>query len=353
MNIPEKLLGPEAPLVEAVRRIEASKRRIVVVADSEGKILGTLTDGDVRRCLLAGGTLETPVTKAMNAKPVTALAGSSDAHLMALMRSANVLSIPLVDDAGRFVRLAHLYELGEGESLPESGFAAAVIMAGGEGLRLRSVVQNIPKPMVDIDGIPLLERQVRRLAQAGIPRCYLSVNYLSHVIEDYFGYGVGFDIEIRYLHEKEKMGTGGSLSLIGDLIDGPLLVMNGDILTTSDFGHFCAYHKEQGAAITVAAVEHDVQIPYGVIRADGAKVAAIEEKPSQRFLCNAGIYALSPDVLGLVPKGFYNMTDLIRDCLESSKQVSVFPIHEFWSDIGTPNDLEKARNLFAKMKETA
>jgi len=345
-------LSPEATLVEAVRSIETSKRRIAVVADKEGKLLGTLTDGDVRRCLLAGGTLQTKALKAMNTKPLTALAHSPDSHLMALMRHANVMCIPLIDEQGRYIRLVHLFDLGANEEKKDMGFSAAVIMAGGEGLRLRSVVKNAPKSMVDINGIPLLERQVRRIAQAGIPRCYLSVNYLSHVIENHFGSGNGFGIEIRYLHEKEKMGTGGSLSLLQDRLDGPLLVMNGDILTTSNFSHLCAYHKEQGSLITVAAVEYNVQIPYGVICANGANVLGIEEKPSQRFLCNAGIYALSPEVLSTIPKRFYNMTDLLRDYLSDGKIVSVFPLHEFWSDIGTPSDLEKARSLFSGLKET-
>lgn len=350
MRLMERPLSLGAPLVEAIERIEESRRRLAVVVDESGFLRGTLTDGDIRRCLLAGGTLETPVDKAMNAKPMSALAHSSEAHLMELMRRANVMTIPLVDETGRYVRLVHLFDLGEKKAEKASGFAASVILAGGEGLRLRSVLDGIPKPMVDICGLPLLERQVRRLVQAGISLCYLSVNYLSHVIEEHFGDGKEFGLEIRYLREKDKMGTGGSLSLIEEKPDGPILVMNGDILTTSDFRHLCAYHKEQGSCVTVAAVEHDVQVPYGVIRAAGSTVEALEEKPSQKFLCNAGIYVLSPEALAFVPGQYYDMTDLIKDCLKAKRPVSVFPIHEFWSDVGTPSDLEKARNLFAKEK---
>lgn len=343
----EKPLSSDAPLVEAVRRIEASKRRLAVVTGADGVLLGTLTDGDVRRCLLAGGTLETPVAQAMNDRPMKAFASTGETELMAMMRRANVLAIPLVDEKERYVRLVHLFDLNGEETKEKSRFAVAVIMAGGEGRRLREVVKDIPKPMVEIGGIPLLERQVRRLARAGVPRCYLSVNYLSDVIENHFASGEAFGIEIAYLRENEKMGTGGSLSLMEERPAGPLLVMNGDILTTFDLNCLCRYHDEQKSFVTVAAVEHDIQIPYGVIRADGAAVAALEEKPSQRFLCNAGVYALAPEALDLVPRGFYNMTDLIHDGLKARKTVSVFPIHEFWSDVGTPSDLEKARALFS------
>lgn len=345
----EKPLSPQMPLMEAVRSIEVSRRRIAVVVDQGQRVIGTLTDGDIRRCLLDGKNLSIPVSEAMNKTPRCAIEGCSDNHLLRLMRDGNIMSVPIVDKNGCYSRIAHLMELLPDEDNGDaSGLSFAVIMAGGEGIRLRPLTANIPKPMVDIGGVPLLERQILRLAKTGISRVYISVNYLSHVIEEYFGNGDRFGLEIHYLREDKKLGTGGALSLLPECPEQPIVVMNGDILTTSDFGCLQSFHFDQGAKITVAAVDYHIDIPFGVIRSDGSYVTALEEKPSQHFLCNAGIYIVSPEALQLIPKSqFFNMTDLIEKCLELKLSVAVFPVHEYWSDIGTPADLEKARRVFS------
>jgi hypothetical protein len=198
----EKPLLPDASLMDAVRAIEISRRRMAVVVAEDGRLLGTLTDGDIRRHLLAGGGLEAPVSKAMNPSPLTAEIGSPDGYMKDMMRRGNVLALPLVDQGGKFLRLIHLMDLEQGDTQAcgaPLGFSFAVIMAGGEGTRLRPLTEAIPKPMVEIGGVPLLERQIQRLAKVGIKRAYISVNYLCHIIEDYFGDGHDFGIEIRYL----------------------------------------------------------------------------------------------------------------------------------------------------------
>jgi len=347
----EKPLDSRAPLVDAIRAIEASRRRIAVVVSHDGRLTGTLTDGDVRRCLLAGGSLETPVSEAMNRHPLSAPSGSSDGYLLDIMRHGNILAVPLVNAAGQFEKLVHLSDLAPEEQGNEAAnFAFAVIMAGGEGMRLRPLTENIPKPMVEIGGVPLLERQIQRLAKAGVKLVYLSVNYLSHIIEQHFGDGTRLGLKIHYLREREKLGTGGALSLLPETPQGPIVVMNGDILTTSDFGSLSAFHSSQQAEVTVAAIDFRVSIPFGVIHNDGPYVTGLAEKPSQRFLCNAGIYVVSPQALELVPSGRpFNMTDLIDACLAQRRAVAVFPVHEYWSDIGTPADLDRARSLFTEI----
>lgn len=349
----EQPLGPDAPLVQAVRAIEASRRRIAVVADAVGRLLGTLTDGDVRRCLLAGGSLDTPVHKAMNPQPLSADENSPDAYLLDLMKRGNVMALPLVDASGHYVRLIHLTDLApEVAHGDASGFAFAVIMAGGEGMRLRPITERIPKPMVDIGGAPLLERQVKRLAEAGLKRVYISLNYLGEVIECHFGDGACHGVEIVYLREREKLGTAGALSLLPERPDRPFIVMNGDILTNCDFSSLFAFHDTHGAMVTVAAIDYRVNIPYGVIRMEGVYAAELVEKPSQQFLCNAGIYAVSPAALDLLQgAGHCNMTDIIDACLRQGLPVAVFPMHEYWSDIGTPDDLAKAQAFFTEMVE--
>lgn len=346
----EKALDIHALLLDAVRAIETSRRRIAIVVSQDGRLRGTLTDGDVRRCLLAGGSLQTPVSEVMSVNPLTAPVGSPDGYLLDLMHRGNIAAVPLVDAEGRFAGLVHLTDLEpDGKTQGRASFDFAVIMAGGEGRRLRPLTETIPKPMVDIGGVPLLERQVQRLIKAGIKRVYLSVNYLSHVIEDYFGDGERFGLEIRYLKEREKLRTGGALSLLPERPTSPIVVMNGDILTTSDFACLSEFHTSHGAEITVASVDYHINIPFGVIYNDGPYVTELAEKPSQRFRCNAGIYALSPSALDLVPSGQpFNMTDLIAACLAEGRPVAIFPVHEYWSDVGTPADLDKARNQFAE-----
>lgn len=258
------------------------------------------------------------------------------------------MAIPLVDEENRFVRLVHLMDLSPHEhQIQSSDFEFAVIMAGGEGMRLRPITEHIPKPMVEIAGVPLLERQINRLRKAGIKKIYFAVNYLSHVIEDYLKGGADFGVEISYLRENVKMGTGGALSLLPEKPHKPILVMNGDVLTTVNLSNLFQFHQKQFAEITVAAIDYHLEIPFGVIHAKGTYVQVLQEKPSQRFLCNAGVYALSPEVLSLVPKDrLFNMTDLMTTCLNSNRSVSVFPLHEYWSDIGTPADLDQARTFF-------
>jgi dTDP-glucose pyrophosphorylase len=350
VQVTDAPLSANAPLVEAVQRIESSMRRIAVVIDAAGILIGTLTDGDVRRCLLAGGSLATEVREAMNASPASAPSDASDAAILALMRKRNILAVPLVDDAGRFLRLVHLRDLEPADRDGDaSGFEFAVIMAGGEGMRLRPITASIPKPMVDIAGVPLLERQISRLAKSGVPLIYIAVNYLGHMIEEHFDDGARFGAEIRYLRETQKLGTAGALTLLPEIPDRPIMVMNGDILTACDFGSLRAFHESQRAEVTVAAVEYRIDVPFGVIRAEGPYVRELVEKPSQRFLCNAGLYAVSPSALRSLRAGtFINMTDIIATSLREGRQVAVFPMHEYWSDVGTHDDLDQARRMFTQ-----
>jgi len=338
-----------ATLVDAVRIIELNAKRLAIVTDQENRVIGTLTDGDIRRSILNGNGLDTCVTEAMNKQPAVARVDESDSVLQGILKKYNIRSIPLIDCYDRYVRTLYETELYKiDNSLPvEKTFDAAVIMAGGEGNRLRPLTENLPKPMVDINGIPLLERQIRGLGRIGIKTIYISINYLGNIIKDYFADGSEFDMTIHYLHEDKKLGTAGALSLLPSIDkNSDLLVMNGDILTKSDFVHLYHFHKEHSSSITVSAIDYHVDIPYGVIESKGVRVTELREKPSQRFFCNAGIYAISANILQKVPaETFWNMTDFIEQCLLDKENVSVFPVHEYWTDIGTPNDLEKARKM--------
>jgi dTDP-glucose pyrophosphorylase len=343
-------LAITASLRDAVRRIEESRRGIAVVADPNGVILGTVTDGDIRRAILRGGDLETPVVEAMNRSPVVAPADTPDRYLAAILQDRGLEALPLVDGRGRLVRVTHIRDL-----VPESRrrggaerFVAAVVMAGGEGTRLRPITDSIPKPMIEVGGMPLVERHVRRLAQAGIERAFIAVNYLGHHIEEHFSKRRVEGIHIEYLREGRKLGTAGALSLLPDLPSGPLLVVN--VIHAADYINLLSYHCAQGAALTVAAIEHRVQIPYGVIRVENGRMVGLDEKPSERFLCNAGIYVIGPVARARLRRDCaVDMPDVISDLAASGAQVCVFPMHEFWADIADADDLARVRTMIWKL----
>jgi len=350
VSMSENILQTSATLIDAIRAIEATSKRLAIVLSDDSRVLGTLTDGDIRRWILQGNTLQALVLDAMNANPVTAPANTSDSALREKLANNNIRSLPLVDGQNKYVRTLHEMELDSGKNgiIKGNTFSTAVIMAGGEGARLRPLTENIPKPMVEVNGLPLLERQIHRLCKMGITVVYISVNYLGDVIKSYFGDGSKFGLEVHYITEDKRLGTAGALSLLPEIDDPrPVLVLNGDILTTSDFINLFQFHEDHQSEITISAIDYTVEIPYGVIQYDGTEVVGLEEKPSQRFFCNAGIYALSVGVLKKIPLDtFWNMTDLIEQCMADKDKVSVFPVHEYWTDIGTPEDLEKAREKF-------
>jgi dTDP-glucose pyrophosphorylase len=348
-------LRPEAILKDAAQVIEKTKNTLAIITDQEGRLLGTVTDGDIRRALLAGFNLNSPITVCMNKNPITANVNSSEAYQLKTLQKHKIIALPLVDSKGCCSRIVRIYDIEENEFKGGGeGFYGAVIMAGGEGVRLLPLTEKTPKPMIRVGGMPLIERQVKRIVKAGIARIFISVNHLSHVIENFFGDGEKFGVPIQYLREDKKLGTGGSLSLLPSLekIDGPIIIINGDVLTTSDYGHLLSFHKEHEAMVTIGVVNYHLEVPYGVVRVEGVHAVNLEEKPSQHFFCNAGIYVLSPEMLKFIPREeAFDMTDLIEKFLKKGIKVFAFPIHEFWTDIGTPKELEKAHEIVKKMDE--
>jgi len=347
----EARLQLQQTIRDAIAVIERSRSFIAAIVDADGLLKGIVSDGDIRRALLSGHGLDDGVAKAMTVKPLLGDASASIEELQHRMLELGVAALPVVDSSGRFVRIAQVNDEqpGQGVASHADQYWGAVIMAGGEGRRLRPMTADLPKPMIPVGGMPLLERQIRGMVLRGIRRIFISTNYLGHMIEDHFGDGTTFDAEIVYLREKEKLGTAGALSLMPERAQGPLLVINGDILTASDFGRMLDFHVEHGDYLTVATIDYRIEIPFGVIKTNGVCATGLEEKPSQHYLCNAGIYVLSPPALDLVPQGrFFNMTDLITNAIADKRPVSVFPIHEYWTDIGSPKDLLAAQNIFQR-----
>jgi len=320
---------------------------IALVVDQERHLLGTITDGDVRRAVLAGTDLELPVSVLLNRKistqypkPVTAQLGASRETFLELLHQNILRQLPILDDEGRVVDIVMLDDLIPTQDLPMQ----AVIMAGGMGTRLRPLTEDLPKPMLPVGGKPLMELMIEQLRQVGIRRVNVTTHYKPEKISDHFGDGSSFGVELNYVNEEKPLGTGGALGLM-DTPTETMLVINGDVLTQVNFRAMLAYHQEHRAVMTIAVKQYDIKVPYGVIECSGSRVCNLKEKPQMHFLVNAGVYLLEPKVYEFIPNGkHFNMTDLIQRLLDSDHIVASFPIIEYWLDIGQFADYEQAQN---------
>jgi dTDP-glucose pyrophosphorylase len=331
---------------EAMATINHGGYQIAVVLDTDGRVVGLIGDGDIRRAILRGIDIDGPAGPIINRHPVCSHAGDDGATQLRLMEEHLVNAIPVVDHEGRFLSVTSIHDI-VGRA---ATFRDAVIFAGGEGQRLRPLTENLPKPMVEVGGRPLIEHAVERLARTGVGRVHVAVNYMAEVIRGHLRDGADLGAAVSYIEETTRLGTAGALALIEDEPDGPILVMNGDILTDFDASSLFHFHRTSNAALTVGVVKYRLQIPFGVVEMEDGLVTGIDEKPMHQVHINAGVYAVEPSLLRLVPRGRpYNMTDLIADTLKESGTIAPFLIHEHWIDVGTPGDLERAQVLAATL----
>ena len=339
-------IGGTSTIRESIMKLESNRIGIVLAVDPEGRLTGTITDGDIRRAILSDISLDLPVSAISDmkggssfAEPVTAAEGTGRDALLGLLQEHNILHLPLVNEDGRVSGLVTLDEF----VTPKAPSLQAVIMAGGAGSRLRPLTDDTPKPMLSVGDRPLMEIIIGQLRDAGIKRVDVAVYHRSEKITDHFGDGKPFGLDISYLTEDRPMGTAGALALM-EAPQQTVLVMNGDILTQIDFRAMLAYHLENQADLTVAVQRYELQVPYGVIETEASSIRAISEKPMMKFLVNAGIYLLEPSVYPLIPLGTpSDMTDLIARLLDQGRPVAAFPIREYWLDIGRSADYQQAQ----------
>ena len=340
MEIFKLQLRPTDTIGKAISVIENGHVQFAFVVDDNQKMIGTITDGDVRRALLRGEGLDTHVCKMMCTKFRSLPLNATKDEAISLMRREVLHQVPVLDEQGRVVRLFLLEELMKSKVRTNP----VVIMAGGEGKRLFPLTQECPKPMLHVGGKPMLEIILEQLVDAGFQHFYLSVNYLKDHIIDHFGDGKGWNAQITYLEEDKPLGTGGALSLLPKSISQPILTLNGDVLTKIDYGQLLKFHDDNAASATLCVREHKTQIPYGVVQLNDLCVKTIEEKPVLNNYVNAGIYILEPKLLDLVPHGrFFDMPQLLEKAIQSHYNISAFPIHEYWLDIGHHDTLEIAQ----------
>jgi dTDP-glucose pyrophosphorylase len=340
---------PEQTIREAIGVVDSNARQVALVLDTENHLLGVITDGDVRRGILRGVDLDAPVAEIMNSNPKTARVSDDPDDILITMSELSVRHMPLIDSNGVVVGLF----TGDGNIHVPAISTPVVLMAGGRGQRLYPLTKDVPKPMLPVGGVPLIEIILRNIAAQGFVNVFISVNYLAQVIIDHVGDGSKFGLAVTYLHEDKPLGTAGALSQLDGAITEPFMVMNSDLLTRVNLRRLMAFHLDQASSATVGVREHVIEIPFGVVNLDGARVASMEEKPSHRSLVNAGIYALNPDALSVLPGGEYcDMPTLLSLLMERGENVSAFPIHEQWLDVGRPEDLSLARNDSEKWSES-
>lgn len=333
------IISPAATISEAVAQLDKAGTGSLLLCATGRTLSGLLTDGDIRRAILRGIQFDNPCETISTRNPVTANASVTAQEALHLMNERDIDHLPLLDAAGAVVGFLLRRELVSEKQLDLS----AVIMAGGFGKRLLPLTEKVPKPMLPVGNRPLLERTIAQLRKAGINRVSLTTHYLTESIVQHFGNGRAFGVELDYITEEHPLGTAGGLKLIKNL-RGPLLVINGDILTGLPFQEMLNYHLKLGAVMTLGVRKYEVTVPFGVVECEGSKVRRIREKPSLNWLINAGVYLVEPVVQKYIPSGRrFDMTDLLERLIQDGHYVASFPIIEYWLDVGRHADYQQAQ----------
>lgn len=346
------LISSDATLRDAINAIDRGGVRIALMVDGEGRLVGTLTDGDIRRCLLRGMNLTSPASRAVQRNFQASRVPIHRGEASVLLLRHSIDQLPVIDEGGRLVGL---YLLDDLVDQPAAGLPnSVVLMAGGRGTRLRPLTDHCPKPMLRVAGKPILESILEQCIASGLKEFYLAVNHLKEHIIDHFGDGSRWGVRIQYIEENAPLGTAGALQLLPAeaRLRGGLLVMNGDVLTRLNLAQLLEFHASHGAAATLCVRSHDLVIPFGVVEAEGVDLVGFREKPVLRHQVNAGIYVLEPQLLDHIPMGeAMDMPSLLLAARAAAQRVAVCPIHEYWCDIGRPETLKQAHEDWARIEE--
>jgi dTDP-glucose pyrophosphorylase len=342
-NIQNIKLFKSSTIKEALEIINKAAMQIALIVDEKDKLLGTLTDGDIRRGLLKGLDLSNSIEPLIFKTPTIAKISDTREEVLKLALSKKLHQIPIVDDSGKVLGIQEIEELVK----PKEKTNKVILMVGGLGTRLRPLTENTPKPMLKVGSKPILQTIVGKFADCGYINIVMCVNYKSHIIQDYFGDGSEFGVNIEYILEEQRMGTAGALSLLKEKPTESFFVMNGDLLTNLDFEKMLDFHEEYDAKATMCVREYDIEVPYGIVNMANENITSIEEKPIYNFFVNAGIYILDPDCVDLIPRDeFYDMPSLFEKMILNNKKTISFPLQEYWLDIGRIADYERANSEY-------
>jgi dTDP-glucose pyrophosphorylase len=335
------LIAPHTSLSDAIEVLDKGAQRIVLVADENDHLLGTVTDGDVRCALINHISMDVAVSRIMCKTPKTAHVDCSRELILATMEKYELLQLPLVDDLGRVLGLETLHDVLKKRHRDNP----VLLIAGGLGTRLHPLTEACPKPLLKVGDKPILELILERFIDAGFHRFFIATHFMPEMITTHFGDGSRWGVSIRYIHEERPLGTAGALGLLPhDEVDLPVLMMNADLLTSLNFESLLAFHHQHSSMASVCVREYEHCVPFGVMNYDGHRIISIIEKPVQRSFINAGIYLLSPEITRNVPCGVkIDMPDLLQEHIQKGHSVNMFPIHEYWLDIGRMDDFHQAQ----------
>ena len=334
-------LSLDSSIKDAIEVLEKEELKVVLIIDQGNILRGIVYDGDIRRALLKGFELSDRVDKAMRVNFLRVTQESSNENIANMLKDNPIYHVPVLNRENKFIGLhvSNDGDLKKSFNLHNS----VLLMAGGRGKRLMPLTKNCPKPLIKVNGKPLLEIILEQCIDAGLRKFYISVHYLSQKIIDYFGDGDKWGVDIKYLHEDKPLGTAGALSLLPRDINHPILVINGDILTKINLKQFINFHQNNNAEIALSGSEFYYESPYGVIEVDGINFKSITEKPSFKHFINAGIYLISPSILTKIKSNIYlDMPDLLNKSLFNKSKIVVYPMYEYWLDVGRVDNLNKA-----------
>lgn len=332
-------LTPSSTIKEALKIIDSGAMQIALIVDETDHLIGTITDGDIRRGLLNGLDLQSNIESIIYKNPTVAKISDTKEEILKKALAKKLHQIPIVDDENRILGIKEIEELVSPSIKPNK----VILMVGGLGTRLRPLTENTPKPMLMVGNKPILQTIVEKFAEYGFVNIVMCVNYKSQIIQDYFKDGSAFGVKIEYVLENQRMGTAGALSLLTSLPNDPFFVMNGDLLTNVNFEHLYHYHLSNNAMATMCVREYDFQVPYGVVNIEEGRILSIQEKPVQKFFVSAGIYMLNPQVIEYIERdAFFDMPTLFEKLIIQGKDALSFPIREYWLDIGRMEEYERA-----------
>lgn len=337
------LIQPDCTIEMAMKQLDEVWGLGLIVVDKNHHIIGSLTDGDIRRALISGKKTTDLVEEIVFKNPVTATKLTGLPELRLITADKKIKVVPILDGK----KVVDLFTV-DAEDVKD---ISVVIMAGGLGSRLGDYTKDIPKPMIDVGGKPVLERIIENFTKVGFHKFYISVNYKADVIESYFKDGSEFSCEINYVRETKRLGTAGSLSLLPEKINGPLIVTNGDLLTLVDFRRLLTFHQQHQSSITMCTRKFEFQVPFGVVGIQDGKAYTIDEKPTQSFNVSAGVYVINSDLLNWIPKEeYFDMPTFLHLLMAKGTIAECFPLIEQWIDIGQVSDLNYARSVYGESK---
>ena len=344
INLAECTIRSNSSILDVLKKLNTQNelsRQILFVIDNDDKVIGSLTDGDIRRALISNFTLESKIDDVCN-KNYERVQSINENEFLDLnyFRKKNLKIVPIIDANSRLI---NIIDLNKTQSVIP---VTAIIMAGGRGKRLSPLTDDTPKPLLKVADVYLIEHVILHLIKFGIKEIIISINYLGDKIKDEIGNGEKYGISISYINEEYSMGTAGSISLIDEFNSNSYLITNADVLTDIDFEKMYKSHLENNSDLTVASNEYQVNIPFAVFEMDNNRVISSVEKPVKSYKTNAGIYLVKANQIKKIPNKFYNMTDLIDDVIDENGIITTFDIKGYWIDIGRPDDFEKANKFF-------